>query len=850
MTFLHLSSHRPASRVSLPALSLRPDLAPLAALIPMLFLGTVAGTTVLPLTAWAQDAATALPAGDAVKTFNVPAGPLDAALDRLARTAGVNLAYDAAQIAGLTTQGIHGEHTVASAISIVLSGTGFEATPQPGGGYSLRRVAGAASVGAAGGSAQATMPAVRVSAQTVRDGTTEGSASFTPATTSSATHLPLSLRDTPQSVTVLTNARIQADSLVDLLDVAKVTPGLSLSSSDARPFLSSRGYAVESITQDGIKSEYFPDEDTLGNLAMQDRVEVVRGATGLVQGGGNPSATINLVRKRPTDVWQYKGSISAGSWDNYRLMADVGGPLTSDGRIRGRVVGYFQNAGDYYDLAFNDKRLGYATVDVDLTPRTTLNIGYSHLTSRKNRSWGGLPTSYAGAHLNLPRSTFGGANWEYDKNDADSLYVNLKHDFGEAWNLLFNGVHVIRHYDMLATWLVPTPEVGGYGHVWYAAQTPRKQTALDLKVSGPVTWFGRRHELLFGATVNRQTRQTDEWFPGWNTTLTSGVNPATWNHVAPRPDTSRSSPWFTSYPSALDKQYAVYLTGRFNVVDPINLLLGARLDWFNKEDPSGGERFSLNAHLTKYAGLTWNFSAQHSAYVSYSDIFQPQNLRGLNGRLLPPRSGRNYEIGVKGEYLAGALNASLALFRTDESNRAAYLSDQTGCSVVPQPCYAAAGLVRTEGVDVELQGALATGWQIGTGMTWSTTRYRKDADPDNVGKRLDTTAPTTVFKLSTQYNLPGKLNQLTLGGRVNWQSKMFRMEENVYGETVRIEQGARAIVDLTAMYRLSKNLNLKLDVNNLFDKVYYASIGYGGAWGSTETYGRPRSLLLTLSAAM
>lgn len=789
------------------------------------------------------------PGAPAPRSYNIPAGPLEAALNRFGREAGILLSFPTSLTAGLQSPGLQGSHDVNSGLVRLLQGTGLAAVRQANGSYALREIPVAAATGT---SAEATLTAVKVTAQSdkddIRDATTEDTGSFTTRSMSSATHLPLTMRETPQSVTVLTSARIQADNLVDLADVAKATPGLTLQSQDIRPIVQSRGYEVENVTQDGIATRYdWYAGDSLGNLAMQDRVEVVRGATGLMQGGGNPSAAVNMIRKRPTSTWQFKGSASAGSWDNYRLMADVGGPLTEDGRVRGRAVGYVQDAGDFYDLAFNDKHLGYVTVDIDLTERTTLNIGYSNLYSNKNLSWGGMPTSYGFRHLGLPRSTFVGANWEYNRNRADTLYTSLAHDFGEGWKLNFNGTYVDGRYGLLSTNLIPTPDVGGYGHVWWAAQTSRTQKAADLNVSGPVSWFGRKHDLVFGTTVNRQNGRVSEWFQGWDAPLTSGINLATWNHVVPRPDTSRTSPWLTDY-STHYKQDSVYSAGKFNVADSLDLILGARLDWYDRGDSRGGTSYSVKAHLTNYVGLTWKFEDRHSAYVSYTDVFQPQNERNLSGSTLSPKSGRNYEIGVKGEYLGGALNSSIALFRIDESNRAVYLDDQSTCPIA-DGCYGAAGLVRTEGVDLELQGTLMPNWQIGTGFTWSETRYRKDANPDNVGKRLLTMNPTTLFKLSTQYTLPGALNRLTLGGRVNWQSKMYRDFENAHGEMVRNQQDARAIVDLSATYRLTKNLNVKLDINNVFDKVYYSNISGHWYWAANEAYGRPRSALLTLNAS-
>jgi len=799
----------------------------------------MAAVGAMPSAALAQAASQAQVEHD----FDIPAGPLSTALTRAAARAGVALTADATLTAGKSAPALKGRMTLRDALAQLLAGSGLSAVSD---GKTL--VVRPTPVSSSG---EATLAPMTVTADADRSGTTEGSGSFTTRSMSSATHLPLSMRETPQSVTVLTSARIEADNLVDLVDVAKATPGLTLNSNEVRPQLYSRGYAVESVTQDGIATRYeWGAGDSLGNLAMQDRVEVVRGATGLMQGGGNPSAAVNMIRKRPTSTWQFKGSASAGSWDDYRVMADVSGPLTEDGRVRGRVVGFAQDASDFYDHAFNDKRLGYVTLDVDLTERTTLNIGYSHLYSNKNLSWGGLPTSYGFQHLNLPRSTFAGADWDYNKNSVNTLYASLTHDFGAGWKLDFNTTYVDGRYDMLATWLVPTPPAG-YGHVWWAGQSSREQKAADLKVSGPVDWFGRRHDLVFGATLNHQNGQRTSWEGDWFSPITSGIDLANWNHVVPRPDTSSTSPVRIS---DRFKQDSLYSAGKFNIADPLDLLLGARLDWYDRKFAyTGGTlTYSENAHLTKYAGLIWKFADQHSAYASYTDVFQPQSQQGLDGNYLPPRYGKNYEIGVKGEYLGGALNGSIALFRIDENNRAAWLGlpgSVPGCTVATG-CYAASGLARTKGVDLELQGAITRDWQIGAGLTWSETRYREDANPANIGKRLDTGIPTTLFKLSTQYTLPGALNQLTLGGRVNWQSKVYREAANVNGDMVRLQQNARAIVDLSATYRLTKNLNLKLDINNVFDKVYYSSIANDDwYWGASEAYGRPRSALLTLNAS-
>ncbi|MFT4193209.1 TonB-dependent receptor plug domain-containing protein, partial [Ottowia sp.] len=239
--------------------------------------------------------------------FDIPAQPLAPALAALARQAGLQVVFAPELAEGRQAPAVQGTREVADALRTLLAGSGLQGRVQ---GRTLVVERAPAPAPALSGQ-EGTLPEVKVMAQADRSGTTEGTGSFTTRTMSSATHLPLTLRETPQSVTVLTSARIEADNLVDLVDIAAAVPGLSLQSSEVRPVLESRGYIIESVTQDGIATPYdWYFGDSLGNLAMQDRVEVVRGATGLMQGAGNPSGAINMVRKRPTHTWQFKASTS------------------------------------------------------------------------------------------------------------------------------------------------------------------------------------------------------------------------------------------------------------------------------------------------------------------------------------------------------------------------------------------------------------------------------------------------------------------------------------------------------------------------------------------------------------
>lgn len=815
----------------------------------------LAGSALFLVTAMPAIAQSASPAaGEAARNFDIPAQPLRDALRELMQQGRLQIGYEAADVEGKTSSAVSGSMSAGEALSRLLAGTGLtfryltagsvalEPAPRPASGAiqlgPVRVEDGGASAGGIAPSVTSDMLA------------TERTGSFTTRGTASATKLPLSLRETPQSVTVITRERIETENLVDLIDVVDSTPGLVVSYNGARPFFQSRGFEIDRITQDGIPTihdNYIPG--SLGNMAMQDRVEVVRGATSLMQGAGNPSAAINLIRKRPTDRFQIDASASAGSWNDYRATGDISGPVTGDGRIRARVVGYYQDAENFRDIEEDDSRLLYATVDFGLTERTILNVGYSYLDIHSNFAWGGIPLAYDGGKLDVPRSTFVGVDWEYLDNKVHTVYAGLDHDFGGGWRLKLNAAYVDARTDTLATAVAPTEPEGGYGHVWWAAEKNLEQKAIDLYVSGPIELFGRTHELVLGGALSREESHVKEWFDIWYPTSSSGVDFLTWNHSAPRPDISDDSPYRYDY-DVHSKQDSLYATGRFELADPLKLILGGRLDWYDRTALWGGDGYGVDAHLTKYAGVTYDITRNHTVYASYTDVFQPQSQRGIDGDYLDPVVGQNYEIGLKGEYFDGALNASVALFRLDQTNRARLLDDQSSCPIFPaDSCYAATGLVRSKGIDAELQGALTPDWRIAAGFTWSRARIRKDADPANIGKVLNTLIPTTQFKLSTEYRLPGALNRVKLGGRFTWQSRIFAEATAADDTPVRNQQQAYGLLDLFATYTPVDRLSVQLAVNNVFDKTYYRNLA--GEWGSffysaSGIFGEPRNVLATV----
>ncbi|MEN8639794.1 TonB-dependent siderophore receptor [Pseudomonas sichuanensis] len=661
--------------------------------------------------------------------------------------------------------------------------------------------------------------------------TTEGSQSYTTGAMSTATKLPLTMRETPQSVTVITRQRMDDQAMTSINDVAKYTPGLFLNqaSGPGRQTYTARGFDVDNIMYDGIPSAYTGwVVGAQPNLAMFDRVEVVRGSTGLVTGAGTPSAAINLVRKRPLAEQKVTLTGAAGSWDNYRGELDASSPLNDSGTLRGRVVTSYRDANGFRDGQEEDHGLFYAITEADLSEDTTLTLGFSHQKDKTNFFWGAIPTDLGGHHLDVSRSYNPGTDWENKDQEINTLFAEVRHRLANDWKLQVNANY--SEQDALFR--------GSYQSRWNTAKTlsrtvyqskhDENQLGLDAFASGPFQALGRTHELVVGASKRLYDMNEDNYSP-YNTDYPLGGGKPGFVH--------------TSNNRYLINQEGVYSTTRLSLADPLKLILGGRLDWYDydQRDNDAGD-YKVTRKVTRYGGLIYDLDDQHSVYVSYTDIFTPQDGRDGSGKPVTPIVGKNYEVGIKGEYFDGALNASLAVFRIDQENRQV----EVKLPDCPQlSCYQASGEVRSQGIDFELQGALTEQWQIGGGYTYARVHTIKDQNnPQNINKPLNSDTPEHQFKLYTTYRFQGPLEKLRVGGGVTWQSRMYNDIALADGSSYRLIQGAYAVTDLMAGYQVSPQLDLQLNANNVFDKHYYSSISESVDYGG-DTFGDPRNFMLT-----
>lgn len=717
------------------------------------------------------------------------------------------------------------------------------AAPHP----TLRKLSSLVLMALAAGAAQAqqnnavpTLSSVEVKSDLLPASTTEGTGSYTPRATSAGTGLSLSLRENPQSVTVVTRQRIEDENMLSLVDVMSSTPGISVQNFDAERYsFNARGFPITNYQYDGIPTGFdigYAGGESAVDPIIYDRVEVVRGATGLLTGAGDPSASINLVRKH-ADAREFKAdlSVGAGTQDTYRATADLQTPLNQSGTVRGRIVSAYQKNHSYLDHYENEKTVFYGVVDADVTDSTTVSVGFNYQKNDpKGSSWGGFPLWYAdGTRTDWRRSLNTGADWTSWGSTTQGAFLQLEQRFDNDWRIKAVASHSKNEMDGKLLYLTGWPDrVTGEGMgsspAWYLGD--RKQNSFDVKASGPFNLFGRRHEVVIGGSASRQYANFDYRAP-------LGTSPVgnffDWNGSYPEPDWSDERVTGSRYTT---KQAGIYGALRMSIADPLTLIVGGRYSTWKTDSVGwgGGNKYAFDKNeFTPYAGLLYDFAQNYTAYVSYTEIFNPQSYQDRNGSWLDPLEGKSYEAGIKGEWLDGKLNASAAVFQVEQDNVAQV---DTGFFVpgTPNEAYRAAQGTRTRGFDLEVSGEVTPGWNVAAGWSHWTGR-------DGEGNAIQTNQPRSLVRLFTSYRLPGELNRLTVGGGVNWQSHVYTDAFGPNGEE-RVSQGSYAITNLMARYTFNRNLSAQLNVNNVFDRKFYSQIGFynQGAWGAG------RSAMLTM----
>lgn len=657
---------------------------------------------------------------------------------------------------------------------------------------------------------------------------------------SGASRLDLSIIDIPQSVSVITAAQME-DFHIDNLNAALDTAtGVNVQRIETdRTYYTARGFDITNFQIDGIglpilNGNYHASEDT----AIYERIEVVRGANGLMTGVGNPSATVNFIRKRATQKDELSLMGSIGSWNNHRVQLDANKVMGDS--LNGRIVAVKQNQDSYLDRYSKDKTVLYTSLVASISDNTSLLFSHSNLSeSATGNNWGANPLFYTdGSATNYSVGTNTSADWSNWGVERNESVLELHHTFNRNWSIKASYTYRKTDEDSELFYVYGTPDsVTELGLLGYASEydLDDKQTSLDLYVNGNFKAFGREHQVVFGIN-DSNLEYVDVSLYDFTTGNGFPVMPPLpqWTGDTPKPT-------FADGETGSDVEFSqrsLYASGRFNVADGLHVMVGARTNDYKVVGTSYSvPRDRDDQVVVPYAGLVYDITENLMGYGSYTETFQSQYELDINNKQLDPITGKSQELGVKYSMFDGLLISSVAYFDIKQEN-IAVLDGRTVDLPPVEQRYIGVDGISSNGFELEVSGQIGDSSQISFGFT----DFSISGD-----ETVKNYTPSSMLKLAATHQF-SSVPKLTIGTNIRWQNAISRSQGIVAdgfsnaGEEIISKQDSYALIGLMARYQWSDSVQIALNANNVTNEKYLNSLYWAQGY-----YGAPRNYTLSVT---
>ncbi len=657
---------------------------------------------------------------------------------------------------------------------------------------------------------QATLPEVQVTGQAIAP-------AYAPERSANP-KLTAPLLDTPKSVTIIPQALIQERGANSLADVLRTTPGVTMGSGEGgtpmgdRPFI--RGYeASTDIAIDCVRD--------LGRFTHEafnvEQVEIVKGPGSAYSGRGATGGSINLMSKRPQNENFIRGSVGLGL-DSYRRgTLDINQLVGDNAAVRLNAMKHQMDVPGRD--AVDQDRWGLApSVTFGIHSATQLTLAYYGLRADDVPDLGHpFDTGLAGARgepVNVDRNNFYGvAGRDARSNHVDLGTIQLDHDFGNGLKLR----NLTRYGQSTVKYIMSRPTIhaasGMVNRDWRASNKRNNTVANQTDLSGAFKLGGTQNQFVVGVELSRDQIKNGDTGTTSNVGRTDLANP---NPYDPAYSGTRISDFGGNYVLAnKTTTQALYAFNTTKFTEQWELNTGLRFDRYKVSD---GELARTDNLLNYQVGVVYKPAPNGSVYLAYGTSSNPSGETtgqsggadgaaggGLGGTRanLKPEKNRSIELGTKWSVLDNRLQLTAAIFRTQKTNQRA--NDPVTGDV------ALIGNNRTQGLELGIAGNITPAWSIYGGYTFLDPKLTDDGAGDNDGKRLKFIAKNS-FSVWSSYKITPAI---TLGGGANYMSQRWMNDANTLG----VPSYWR--FDAMASYAVNKNVNLRLNVNNLTNKLIY-----------------------------
>ncbi|WOE80460.1 TonB-dependent siderophore receptor [Pseudomonas protegens] len=661
------------------------------------------------------------------------------------------------------------------------------------------------------------------------------------------------LVDTPRSVTVVPQQVLKDTAATSLQDALRTVPGITFGAGEGgnpqgdRPFI--RGFDAQGDTYlDGVR-------DTGGQsreIFDIETIEVSKGPNSAFGGRGSAGGSLNLTSKMPKQQDFLNGGFTYGSDQTRRYTLDVNRQFLEGAAFRLNLMSHEQNVAGRD--AVNYDRWGVApSLTFGLGTPTRVNVSYYHMESNDLPD-SGIPYGYGSASATAhghdkpndggdSNNFYGLKDRDFRKTRADISTVSIEHDLSDSMTLK----NTLRHGNTGQDYILTQPDdskfnVNRYGTVWRRANSrvsTTETTTNQTDLFGEFHALGFKHNYSTGLEFTGEETRVSSYSVAGNTAqvCNPGNTPSCTSLGNPNPNDPWTGSITRNYNGTNTKatSRAAYVFDTIEL-DPQWLLnVGLRYDTFDTVANTNAVPTATVKARSKLkddsqfwnwqAGLVWKPTDNGSVYASYATSATPAGAlvgegaegnplaAGASTSDLQPEETVNYELGTKWNVLNDRLSLTAAVFRTEKKNTRVLVDALT---------YQNAGESRVDGLELGASGKITDKWQVFAGYSYLKSEL---VDPGLTGRNGVITAgaasakgnempntPKNSFSLWSTYAITPKL---TVGGGA------FYVDE-VYGDTgntVYVPSYTR--YDAMASYKLTKNVDLQLNVQNLTDKTYY-----------------------------
>ncbi|WP_150722364.1 TonB-dependent receptor [Pandoraea capi] len=666
------------------------------------------------------------------------------------------------------------------------------------------------------------------------------------------------LRDTPRSITVIPEELIKQTNATTFADALKTVPGITFLGGDAaanpsadRPVI--RGFeSRNSIFVDGMRDSGVQNRETFDI----ENISVIKGPDSVYAGRGAVGGSIDITTKTPRLEDFTNAGLGFGTNSYKRLTLDVNRQVNDQTAVRLNVMGHDADQAGRNNVY--SKRWGIApSVAFGLNSPTTVTVSYYHLNSYDMpdfsapfRSAGGTPDG------GFQRNQFYGLNnRDYRRGQTDTGEIKVEHRINDTWKIKNTTMVGRSTLDYVAT--NPQFQSASSNIISLQAKSGKYATnsiANQTELTGKATLFGFEHTLTGGVEFSNEQSRYEGYLVrdrAGNNIRSGGPCSVAYNCTTIgnwNPD----NPWTGSLVLNGDKSFpgaatntrtnvaSAYLFDSVKLSERWLLNAGARFDRFDVHAVQAGapDLNNLSNLFSFQLGVVYKVLPSLSLYASYGTSANPpgansglgggtDQITTTNNNLAPERS-RNIEVGAKWDVIEQRLSLTAALFQTDKTN--ARVSDGLGGTIN-------AGSQRVRGAELGWAGSLTNHWRVFGGYSYLnaiTTDAGPAAAPGSSGLPM-VMVPKHNLTLWTDYEVMPKL---TLGAGMTLSSLTYASVSS----TVRKWTPGYARFDAMATYRVSRTVDVQLNVQNIFDKKYYAS-----AYPIYASWAPGRTAMLTLN---